>query len=156
MTKFGAYKILPHKKLNIEYYRGELNIDDLIYFKKIVRQDPNYNFYWNTILDLRDCKLMIKSPEIKKFVDFMKDDYNTSKPRNLAFLSSSSNEVALSVLYTLIVKSSGINFNTFNVSSIDTLILNFSENIIEKQKLVAILNELQTTTKNIYTLKTNN
>ncbi|WP_211357892.1 hypothetical protein, partial [Bizionia gelidisalsuginis] len=66
------------------------------------------------------------------------------------FLSSSPNEVALAELYSLLVKGSSLNFNIYTVSSIDAVILNFCENVIDKQELVTIINDLKTNTNNIY------
>ncbi|TYB80348.1 hypothetical protein ES677_14710 [Bizionia gelidisalsuginis] len=150
MEKFGAYKIIPHKELIIEYYAGVITVKDLILFKKRIRQDPNYNLYWNTLLDLRDSKVSIKSSEIPQVIDFMKIGYNEALTRNTMFLSSRSNEIALAELYSLLVKGSSLNFNIYNVSSIEAVVLNFCENIIDKQELVTIINDLKTNTNNIY------
>ncbi|TYC07978.1 hypothetical protein ES677_14715 [Bizionia gelidisalsuginis] len=82
MEKFGAYKITPHKELIIEYYAGVITVKDIILFKKSIRQDPNYNLYWNTLLDLRDSKVSIKSSEIPQVIDFIKIGYNIALTRN--------------------------------------------------------------------------
>lgn len=151
MKKFGAYKIVSDKEMNIEYYRGEITIEDLISFKKKLHSDPDYNRYWSTIADLRDCKLIVKSSEFSEFINFMKTGYDHTKSRSIALISSRPNDVAISTMYSLLVKESGLNFTTYLLSAIDSVVNSFCNNLFTEEELNAILKGLKTSTNNIYT-----
>jgi len=72
MKKIGAYKILYDRQLIIEYYSGEITTEDLLFFKNAICEEPNHNLYWNTVLDLRDCNLLVKGDELPEIIDFKK------------------------------------------------------------------------------------
>ena len=152
MKKIGAYKILPNKQLIIEYYSGEITIKDLMFFKYVIRKEPNYNFYWNTVLDFRDCVLLIKQDGLKEIIAFFKNNYEILESRNVAYLSSKPNEVALSILYSLLVKDSGLNFDTSVFSSTSGVVKMFGEKLITEKDLIEIIDELKTKPNNVYKL----
>jgi len=150
MTKIGAYKILPDKKLIIEYYSGEITVEDLIFFKNVIRKEPNYNWGWNTILDFRDCVLLIKNNDLKELVDFFKNNFERPESRNLAVLSANPNEVALSILYSFLVKDSGLDFETYSFSTTLGIVKLFGENIITEKGLIEIIDALKKEPNNVY------
>ena len=153
MEKFGAYKILKDKKLIVEYYSGDLTVKDLIFFKDVISKDQNYNLYWNTIADFRDSTVLAKNDELIQIVDFLKSKFKESEEsgvRTIAYLSSKPNEVALSVLYSLLVKNSGLNYNNIIASSIDVIIKNFDDNVITENEVVEIIDELKVQSNNLF------
>lgn len=150
MGKFGAYKIITERQLVIEYYRGELIIDDLIYLKKAIVKNPSYTKTWNTIFDFRDCNLSIKSTDISKLVEHMKMTYTETNTRKLALLSTKPNEVALSTLYTILLQESGLNFKTFIVSEIETIINRFCNCHLTEKEVVEFIHQLKSNSPNIF------
>ena len=150
MTKIGAYKILPDKQLIIEYYSGEITVKDLIFLKNVIRKEPNYNWGWNTILDFRDCVLLIKNADLKDLVDFFKNNFERSKTRTLVVLSASPTEVALSVLYSFLVKDSGLGFDTYTFSTTLGIVKLYGENIITEKGLEEIIDDLKSSPNNVY------
>jgi len=150
MEKIGAYKILPDKQLIIEYYSGELTIKDLMFFKTIIRKEPNYNFDWKTIADFRDCNLLIKNAELEKLVEFLKNNFEKSYSRKVAILSAKPIEVALSILYSLLVKETGLDYDTFVFSTTQGVVQTFDEKLISEKELIEIISDLKTKPNNIY------
>lgn len=151
MKKIGAYKILYDRQLIIEYYSGEITTEDLLFFKNAIHEEPNHNLYWNTVLDLRDCNLLVKGDELPEIIDFFKKNSSEkSGTRNVAYITSKPNEAALSTLYAIAIKKSGLNFNP-NVFSTLMAVSNFiGEKTITEKELAEIINELKAKPNNVF------
>ena len=63
-----SYKIIPEKKLVLEYFCGNLVWDDLINNKKKLALEKNYNPTFNIIDDVRDAFVVYKEENIVEFV----------------------------------------------------------------------------------------
>lgn len=149
MEKFGSYKILTNKKLVIEYYRGKTTVDDLIAFKKRLLQDPNYNAQWDTIADFRECNLSVKSKDIIKLVEFMKQEYTECYGRWVNLLASHPNELAVSTLYLTLANQYELNFNFNIVSETEDIIKDFKKDHLTSLELNRVLNDIKAET-NVY------
>ena len=150
MEKTGTYKIIYERPLNIEYYRGIITVEDLIHFKNVIRREPNYDLYSNTITDLRDCILLVKKEELNKIVDFLKTNFEKKGVRNIVYLTSKPNEAILATFYSFLTKDSKLNFNPDICSSEKAAVKMFSKEIITEEELKEILNELRTSHNNVF------
>ncbi|MBQ0767989.1 MAG: hypothetical protein KBT58_01770 [Bizionia sp.] len=143
MEKFASYKILTNKKLVIEYYRGKTTVDDLIAFKKKLLQDTNYNVSWDTIADFRACSLLVKSKDVIKLVEFMKQEYKDGYGRWVNLLASKPNEFAVWTLYLTLTSESGLKFNFNMVSETEDLIKDFKKDHLTSLELNRVLNDIK-------------
>jgi hypothetical protein len=153
VKKFGTYKILYDKPLIMEYYSGLISNEDFIHFKNIIKKEPNYTFYSNTILDLRDCHVQIDIEDLNKILDFMKSSFEKKENRTVAYLTSEPNETILATLYSVLAEKSDLNFKPNVFSSIKPVIRLFGEEIITENEYIGIIDELKTSPNNVFTKK---
>jgi hypothetical protein len=151
MEKVGAYKIIYDRPLIVEYYNGLITAEDLIYLKNVIKEEPNYNLYFNTILDLRDCDLQINTEGLRTIVDFFISSSEKTGIRKVAYLTSKPNQVVIATLYSILVESSGLNFDPNIFSTIEAVVRLFGDHIITQKELVEIIDELITKPNNVYT-----
>ena len=150
MEKIGTYKIIYDKHLIVEYYNGIITAGDLIHFKNVIRKEPNYDFYSNTILDFRDCVLEIKKVELHGILEFFRTNFEKAGIRNTAYLTSKPNEVVLATLYSHLVKDSELNYNLSVFSTEKAAAEMFGEKVISEEGLHKILSELKTKSNNVF------
>jgi len=87
------YRILHEEKLVVEYYSGEIVLDNLIEFKKILLTDPEYNPHYNILADLRDATFLLTEYEIKRYLDYAQTILYLFKKRKSAYLTYTPNQV---------------------------------------------------------------
>lgn len=147
-NKFGSYKVIVDRQVVVEYYRGVINVNDLIQLKKNILKDPDYNKFWNTIVDFRDCKITIKPNDVTKMIEYMKADYQGGQTRHIVLLANKPHEVAISTLYTVLLQESGLNFKSFIASEVDSIINRFYDGIFTEDEIVEIIYQLKTNSIN--------
>jgi hypothetical protein len=118
--------------------------------KVVIKEEPDYNFYSNTILDLRDCDVKIDMEELKTFIDFFKLNYEKKEIRTAVYLTSKPNEIVLATLYSVLAENAELNFNPNVFSTIEAIVRLFGEEIITKKEFIQIIDELKTSPHNIY------
>lgn len=87
------YRILHEEKLIVEYYSGDIVLENLIEFKKILLTDPEYNPQYNLLIDLRDATFLLTEYEIKKYLEYAKPVLYLFKKRKSAYLTHTPNQV---------------------------------------------------------------
>jgi len=87
------YRILHEEKLIVEYYSGEIVLENLIEFKKMLLTDPEYNPHYNLLADLRDATFLLTEYEIKGYLDYAKPVLYLFKKRKSAYLTHTPNQV---------------------------------------------------------------
>lgn len=150
MEKFGTYKILYDRPLIVEYYNGLITVEDFIHLKNTITKEPNYNFYSNTILDLRDCNIKIEMEELETLINFYRENFEKKEDRTVAYLTSKPNEIVLATLYSVLVENSDLNFNTNVFTTIKPIVRLFGEEIITEKDYIEIIDELKTSPNNVY------
>ena len=150
MGKFGTYKILYDRPLIVEYYNGLISTGDLIHLKNVIKEEPNYNFYSNTILDFRDCDLKIEMEELETIIHFFKSNFEKKEKRTIVYLTSKPNEIVLATLYSVLAENAELNFNPNVFSSIKQIVRLFGEEIITEKDFIEIIDELKTSPNNVY------
>lgn len=142
--KFGTYKIIIKEKLVIEYYSGTINTDDLICMKDALRKEPDYSFYHNSIIDVRDCILDIDSSEYKELIDYTKKNIKENGIRKVAYLTSKPKDVVMSSLYPNLANENNLGFVSGVFSTEKSVVSWFGKEIITESHLTDIINELKT------------
>ena len=150
MGKFGTYKILYDKPLIVEYYNGFITTEDFIHLKNVIKDEPDYNFYSNTILDLRDCDLKIEVEDLETLIQFFRANFENKENRTVAYLTSKPNGLVLATLFSISVESSELNFNPNVFSSTAPMVRLFGEEIITEKEYIGIIDELKSSPNNVY------
>ncbi|MFN8257911.1 MAG: hypothetical protein U0W24_19600 [Bacteroidales bacterium] len=144
MEKFGTYMIIPEKPLIVGYYNGIIKIEDIIHFNIVIRKEPNYNYFANTILDFRYCTLDIKHDELPKIINYIKSSFKKTGDRKVAYLTSKPNEVVVTSMYQYILDYSDLNYNPKIFSTVKAIANFFGNKVISEKELLGIIEELKT------------
>ena len=150
MKKIGAYKLLIKERLVIEYYSGEITLEDIIYFKKQISKDLNYDFSFNTLFDMRDAIIKVSESEMILLLEFLNKHFKKGNVRNVAYLTNSPNDVVKSTLFSILLNNNELNMNTKIFSTINAIAKWFNIEDINEKELDAILFRLKTQPNNVY------
>ncbi len=149
MSKVGTYKIIESSTLIVEYYSGTITVEDLISSKEVISQEPSYNFYFNTIIDVRDCELILTMDDLKKLNNYFDKKFNKKGIRKVAYLVDTPHQAALSTLFSRINKSK-IEMHKRVFSTVEGIVLWFKYESIDESALTLILKELKTLPNNVF------
>jgi len=113
MSKIIKYRILPNIKTVVEYYSGEIFVEDLFEIKKEISKQHDYSPNYNLIMDLRDTDLKMDQSDVLKYIEFVKSSSRIKGERNSALLTEKPNEFVVATLFGLINKDLPINTSVF-------------------------------------------
>ena len=93
------YKILSDLRLVVVYYHGSVSIDDMIEFALFISTQENYNKEYNQLIDFRESDVEINPKDIKKWIEFLKNNPRFIGYRKTAFLTAKPIDVVVATLY---------------------------------------------------------
>lgn len=111
MIKIGKYKILTELNLIIEYYSGEIDIDDIIHMQKVLSEESIYRPTQDIILDFRDATLKIEEEDLKRYLEFVKGFPKVFGKRKAAYLTNTPNDVVITTIFDLVVQQNDVPIN---------------------------------------------
>ncbi len=114
MNKYIQYKIIPDLKLTIEYFKGQVYLDDIIDFKNIEIKDKKYNPNYNSVGDFRDAELLLDENQIKEFINYVKRYNKNMGVRKSALLTNTPSQVVITTLYQLNSEGLPMSFKIFS------------------------------------------
>ena len=153
MEKVGAYKVLSIPELNVEYYSGEITVDDLKQLKNEISKESGYDFNNNTLLDFRDATLILDIQDLMDLLDWLVKKFKQTKRRYVAYLTSEPNEVAQSILWSNIVeKQKDVDYAPGVFSTIEAVADYFNRSEINPELITSVLVDLKTNPNNVLPL----
>jgi len=108
------YRVLPDIKIIIEYFNGEITLNDIIENDKNIVIDKHYNLNYNSIIDFRDAQLMLSQDDIINYINFVNKNSEIVGKRKVAFLTSTPDHVALLTIYDMLGESLPMAYNIFS------------------------------------------
>jgi len=100
MGSYIDYKIIPEKRLVVEFFSGILTLDKLVKFKSRVANDRLYNPDFNIIDDLREVRFVISKEELFEYVSFIQNKKELYGKRRSALLTATPNHVVFTSLFS--------------------------------------------------------
>ena len=139
----ATYKILALNRLIVQYYSGDITMDDIIYLQKGISDDLNYNSSFDVVIDFRDANLLLKVEDMDKSIDFFKNNPKIHGKRNAAYITNNPNEVVITTIFAELITYIPIQAKVFSTiqASVDWL-------GIDHQFLSLVLNDLKTQPNN--------
>jgi len=98
MKPYICYKIIPEKKLVLEYFCGELTWEDLIENKRKLALEKNYDPTYNIIDDVRDAFIVFEEGGLSKFVKLINENSMLNGKRKTTILTDTPNQLVNSEL----------------------------------------------------------
>lgn len=117
MDKFTSYKIFQEQELIIKYYSGKIFLKDIIDLTLKTIKDKKYNPQFNVIQDFREADVSLDKTEIPDLTNLIRENPILNGKRNSVCLTSTPNQVALSMLFESQIEDLQLNF--YVVSTID-------------------------------------
>jgi hypothetical protein len=112
MNNSISYKIIPEKKLVLEYFCGTLTWKDIVNNKKKLVLEKEYNPTYNIIDDVRDAFATFTEEGINEFVKLLNTHKGLYGNRRSAILTNTPNQIVNSVMLDSLKKDLPINFKT--------------------------------------------
>ena len=147
MTKTGAYIILKEHKIVFEYYAGITSAEELMHITNSVYTDPDFDSSFYFVLDFRDATLQGNKIDMQKYLKFLQDSASSIAKRKAAYLTSKPNEVVITTIFTNLMEKLPLIPRIFTTIENALNWLDYPE--LERQKLIAISEELRSNPKNI-------
>lgn len=107
-----SYKIIPEKKLVLDYFCGNLTWKDLMINKRKLVLEKDYNPTYNIIDDVRDGYAIFREEDIQKFVQLIKNEVGLYGKRKSAILTQTPNQLVNSVMLDALKDDLPIQFKT--------------------------------------------
>lgn len=131
-----AYRILKKNHLILEYYAGEMSLNDIFSLKEKMFRDPNYDAAYSVIHDLRDAILNISESEVANVEKFLKKHPSVIGKRKGACLTANPHDVAIAMLVSFVFNKYPLELKVFELPESAMTWLNISVNLmgeIEKE-----------------------
>lgn len=117
MHCYTNFKIVPEKKLIIEYFSGTINLDEIIKLKYLESKNPHFCPDFNIIDDSRDAEFLLNEKDIKLYIKILSNNELFVGKRNAAYLTKTPHQVVIATLFDLLKKELPLNIKI--VSTID-------------------------------------
>ena len=125
-----TYKILPELNLLLEFWSGEVTLENYIEYKKQVFKSEKFNPHIDTIADFRNSFLNVTENDILKLIEFHRQN-GFITDRISIHITQTPNHVLYSYLYAQNIHSSSVHVRTVTVFDSAIMILH-----LEKHKAI--------------------
>ena len=114
MTRKSLFQILPDYRLIIEYYSGEINLDDILNTKIMMTNDAKYDHKFSVIHDFRDARINIHESEIKRVEGFLSENTSIIDKRKGACITNNPHDVAITMLMSFVLNNFPVKVEIFS------------------------------------------
>ncbi|MFC2089235.1 hypothetical protein ACFLT1_00555 [Bacteroidota bacterium] len=142
MKRKGTYKIIAEKSLIVQFYSGDVFMEDLIYLQKIISNELNYKPTFDIVADFSEANLILTEKDLNDYSEFIKNHPKIQGKRKAAYLTSKPQEVVMTTLFSELIKDTSIQPNIFSTTIAIVNWLNKEE--VDNQFLSLVINELKT------------
>lgn len=139
----SIYKILPEFNLAIEFHKGSLDIDSYINFKKNLFKDALFKPGLNYLVHYKNVVFQTNPSDIKKFIDFIDNNYSILGKRKIAMVTDTPNQVVSTTIYKQ--KQQNLNQDAEVFSTSDNALKWLISEPFSKKILSSILRDLENT-----------
>lgn len=138
-----SFKILKDLNLIISYYSDEFSLRCIKECTRRLVIDPSYSVHYDTITDLRNANLKIDAQDVRKYIDYIKNDLNIVVKKKLVYLTNKPHEVVLTTI--LSQKMKNFEYDVFVCSTEESAIAYLSKTSLKNGKLNELINEIKYT-----------
>jgi len=102
MDKKFDFKIVPEKKLIIEYLKGDISYDDFIQLKESQFSDKDYDPHFNILDDFRDANFLFNYTKVLDYIKYVKKSKIYYGNKRTALLTNTPNQVVISTFFSIV------------------------------------------------------
>lgn len=137
----STYRIINNLNLILEYHTGDLDVDSYIKFKQKEFDDKDFKTGLNHFIHFKNVTFIDPEENIKKFVDFIKNNAPTLGKRKVAFITSTPSQVVTTTIYKTLLADDEQKVAVFSTN--DTAFNWLTSNPLITEELMDIVNDLQ-------------
>jgi hypothetical protein len=100
MKSINRYSILKEEGLIIQFHQNELKLDGMKKLKLDIINDPDFDPNFVFLIDVKNAQIMMTTDELAQYGNFVSANLKLKGARRLAILTTNSNQVVKSVIYT--------------------------------------------------------
>lgn len=114
MANYMSYKVLPDLKIIVEYFEGQINLQDLINFQLNQLKDESCRLDYNDITDVRNAQFVVLKDDLKKYVEFVRNSDAKQHNRKVAIIADNPGQTAITMLYSAYTENLALNNKVFS------------------------------------------
>ena len=99
----STYRIFRDFNLILEYHSGNLDVDSYIKFEQKLFNDSDFRTGLNHFIHFRNITFINPEENLKKFVDFIKNNTSKLGNRKVAFITSTPSHVVTTTIYNTLL-----------------------------------------------------
>ena len=98
-TLKSSYKIISEHNIIIEFHKGNIEVDSYIKFKEKTFNDEDFKTGLNYLIHFKNVTFFTPQEDIKKFVNFIKNNAPKLGKRKVALITNTPNQVVSTTIY---------------------------------------------------------
>jgi len=137
----SSYKIITEHNIIIEYHKGNIDVDSYIKFKEKTFNDEDFKTGLNYLIHFKNVTFFTPQEDIKKFVNFIKNNAPKLGKRKVAFVTSTPNQVVTTTIYKTMLADIKQQVAVFSTN--DNALNWLTSNTLNTQKIIDVLKAMQ-------------
>ncbi|MEX1383726.1 hypothetical protein [Lutibacter sp.] len=133
----SSYKIIVQHNIIIEYHKGNIDVDSYIKFKEKTFNDKDFKTGLNYLIHFKNVNFFTPQEDIKKFVNFIKNNAPKLGKRKVGFVTSTPNQVVTTTIYKTMLADVEQQVAVF--STIDTALNWLTSNPLNTKELIEVV-----------------
>ena len=137
----SSYKIINDHNIIIEYHKGKLDVGSYIKFKEKTFNDKDFKTGLNYLIHFKNVTFFTPQEDIKKFVNFIKNNAPKLGKRKVAFVTSTPNQVVTTTIYKSMLADIKQQVAVFSTN--DNALNWLTSNSLNTKKIIDVLKGMQ-------------
>jgi len=137
----SSYKIINEHNIIIEYHKGKLDVGSYIKFKEKTFNDKDFKTGLNYLIHFKNVTFFTPQEDIKKFVNFIKNNAPKLGKRKVAFVTSTPNQVVTTTIYKSMLADIKQQVAVFSTN--DNALNWLTSNSLNTKKIIDVLKGMQ-------------
>ena len=140
-TLKSSYKIISEHNIIIEFHKGNIDVDSYIKFKEKIFNDEDFKTGLNYLIHFKNVTFFTPQEDIKKFVNFIKNNAPKLGKRKVAFVTSTPNQVVTTTIYKSMLADIKQQVAVFSTN--DNALNWLTSNSLNTKKIIDVLKGMQ-------------
>jgi hypothetical protein len=130
------YRCLEDYGIIVEKHSGLIDVDKLKQFMFKKKSDPKFSSDFHYLIDIRKTQFTRSVEKVRDFIDFMANDHSEILNQQIAFLTSESEQVAMSTVFQMLYKGNRQRVRIFSTLEHALLWLNVDMDYNEVEEVI--------------------
>jgi hypothetical protein len=133
------YRCLEDHGIIVEKHIGLIDLDKLKQFMFKKKHDPKFSSDLHYLIDIRETQFSRSIEKVRDFIDFISYNHSEILNQRIAFLTSESEQVAMTTVFQMLYKGNRQRVRIFSTIELALLWLNVDMNETEAEEVISNL-----------------